>query len=451
MTEKISQNTNLLKKQWRALTYDWDILATYGNESKLYCLTDFQAAWLLSNTDYMAWANRWSNCPCTEDDMYAMKAELEYNLMNCFDTRWMGQLEYVYQRAAEEQLEGFQIAYDADGIPGINEDTPTDYYNGDDSYNRQLALCMACDTYVRSYLNNWLQQAALLIGLVSILGIFVSSTPFIGLIACVIIGGLAFITQTAIDAVNDAEAVNDVICCMFNGLYGQLVNEAHFQDSLDGCTFESGTNAGIVRDIIASDLNQSKNWFTFLNALGDSWILLEAGVDYTCDCVPEPPTWAYESQFTVDQDGWQAYVGSLGNPAATYLSPLYWNYNSVQVIPGGYWRSCGIEYNFDSPAHVDHISMIFALTKGSYGTPSQNAIAIQARIGGVTGTLVAEVTTIFSTATNGDPKTMSLTVNADIDYIYLFVRSSNQASASYSGSCRIYSCNVDGQGDNPFD
>jgi len=59
----------LQNKRWRAITYNWDILSTYGNGSKLYCLTDFQAAWLLSNTEYMRWSKRCENCPCSQFDM----------------------------------------------------------------------------------------------------------------------------------------------------------------------------------------------------------------------------------------------------------------------------------------------------------------------------------------------------------------------------------------------
>lgn len=451
MTEKISQNTNLLKKQWRAITYDWDILATYGQESNLYCLTDFQAAWLLSNTDYMAWKNRWSNCPCTEDDMYAMKAELEYNLMNCFDTRWMGQLQYMYDQLQNDQLEEYQIEYDADGIAGINEDTPTDFYNGDDSLNRQKALCMACDIYIRSYLNQFLDSASQeLTGLI-VAGVVVQLVPGFGLIAGAILAGLAYLTQQYVDACNDSDAINDLVCCMFNGLYDQNVNQEHFEDSLAGCDFEPGTNQFRLQGLVSSDLNQIKNWFSFLDALGKAWDLLEKGISYTCDCVPEPPTWIYNSQFTVDEDGWQAYVGLSGNPAAAYLSPLYWNYNSVQVNPGQYWRACAIEYTFDNPTHVDDIEMIFALSKGAFANTAQPAYAIQARLGGESGTLVYQNNVSFAAATNGDPKTLSVNVNAVVDYIYLFTRSSSQPSASYSGSCRIYSTQITGQGDNPFD
>lgn len=317
MTDNESQYINLLAKRFRAITYNWDVLSLYGDESKLYCLTDFQVAWLLSNTDYYRWSTRWSNSPLTQAELDAQKAELEYNLMNCFDTRWMGQLDYVYNQVQGEQLQVLEDAYDIGGIAGINASTPTDYYSGDDSDNRIAALCMACDTYVRSYLNNWLTSAATLIGLVSILGVFVASTPFIGLIAGIIVGGFVFMTQVAIDACNDEDAVSDVVCCMFNGLNGLSITQANFEIALSACAFVEGSNQAIVRDIVASDLSQDKNWYSFLNALGNSYNLMQAGVDFVCPCIPTPPTFSHTFVFEATTDGWT--IQTYGDVYTFYL------------------------------------------------------------------------------------------------------------------------------------
>lgn len=445
MTEKISQNTNLLKKSWRALTYDWDILATYGTESKLYCLTDFQAAWLLSNTDYFAWSNRWVNCPCEEDDMYAMKAELEYNLMNCFDTRWMGQLQYAYDQLQAGQLEQYQVDYDVDGIAGINPDTPTDFYSGDDSTNRQKALCMACDIYIRSYLNQYLDAASQEVTGLIVAGIVVSLVPGFGLIAGAILGGLAYLTQQYVDACNDSDAINDVVCCMFNGLYGQVVSNGIFVDSLTLCDFESGTNRERLRAMISSDMGTIKNWFSFLDALGKAYELLEAGISYTCDCVPEPPAWSY----TIDFEEVNGDFTVVNNPARTSGTNGNW------VILSG-WEATNTSYAGSSVfrrevwiellvpvTHFTNISMTYDLTKGTFSQSEPNCVGIF--------TDEDFIRLNNSQAVNGSDQQIDLVNDVTSENVTLRVVCSRQATAGFSGSATIKAVTFQGTGNNPFD
>jgi len=434
----------LSKKSFRALIVNWEQASQYDmSNGKLYCLSDFQAQWLLSNAEYMRWGTRWSNCPCNQTDLDAMHAELEYNLMNCFDTRWMGQLDYVYQRANDEQLELFELEYDVDGIPGINEDTPTDDYNGDDSLNRQKALCMACDTYVRSYLNAWLQQAQLLIGVVSILGVFVFTTPFIGLIALSILGGLAYITQTAINAVNAADAVSDVICCMYSGLYGQAVNQANFIASLDGCAFGIGSNQAIVRDLIASDLNQNKNWYSFLNALGDSWVLLEAGVDYTCACVPEP-TWSHSFDFTVTDGGFVVSTSGLvsGNQGV-WISGTGWRYGDGVFASNVSRRAVNISRS-NTPTPFTKVQLTFDLTKGTWVNPAEQEFNFNVPTLGA-------INLSNSAMVNGSNQLYEISGSpTNVGSMSIRLLSSLTNNGTFSGSVVLKSLYIEGTGVDPF-
>jgi hypothetical protein len=282
-----SEYQNLNKRRWRALTYNFEALSTYGNSYKLYCLTDFQVGWILSNTEYMSWKSRWSNFSGTQQQLRDMTAELDYALMNCVDL--YGTLDYLTEVAQDQKFAEYNALYDAGGISELNPATPTDFYSGDDSFNRLNALCMACDTYVRSYLNRWLTiaragQTALIFA-----GTAVSFVPYIGKIAAVALKSLSLLTQVAIDAVSDDSAIQDVVCCMYNGLVSQAVNESGFENSLSSCGFEVGSNSAIVRDLISADLDVFNNWLTFLNALGDCYVWLQAGVEYVCPCVIDTP------------------------------------------------------------------------------------------------------------------------------------------------------------------
>lgn len=437
-----SQYINLLSKRWRSLTYNWDILSSYGDDSKLYCLTDFQAAWLLSNTEYLRWSSRWENCPCSVEDLDAMKAELDYNLMNCFDTRWMGQLDYVYNEAQAAQLQVLTDAYDLGGISGINADTPTDYYNGDDSPDRIDALCMACDTYVRSYLNQFLTKAAIFVGLISILGIFVASTPIIGLIAGVIVGGFAYMTQVAVDACNDSDAVSDVVCCMFNGLYGQAVNQSNFISSLDACGFEIGSNAAILRDLVASDLSQDKNWYSFLNALGNSWLYLNAGADFDCDCVPVD-TWSHYFDFEVSNGGFVRVTTGVGSgTAGVWTSGVGWVATNTFYPSSTYRKIVYLQKTF-TPTVITKILVTYDLTKGTWVNPAEFIIADRA-----TGLPNADLT--YAASVNGNAQTIELNGSANLSSFTLRHLSSLNNVNSYSGSAVIKSVYIEGEGVDPF-
>lgn len=298
-----SNYSNQLTKKWRAITYDYDILKTFGSESRVYCLTDFQVAWLLSNTDYYGWATRWENQTATVQELADQKSELEYRLMSCINIQ-PSQIEYIYETTIAEQLAEFNTLYDAGGIAGLNANTPTDDYDGDGSSQRVLALCTACNIYVRTYAQNWIYKAQIVLGIVAIVGVALSLTIVGGLIASTMVAGLTFITSLALGAMQDEDALDSVACCMYDFLVGSATNQDNFEDSLSACGFTGGTNEAIIRDIIASDLDLFDNWLSFLNSLGDSYVLALAGVTQ-CPC---EFTNGYEWDFTTHDGDYVAHA-----------------------------------------------------------------------------------------------------------------------------------------------
>lgn len=294
-----SEYEPLSNKKWKAITYDWDVLTTYSNsESRMYCLTPFQANWLLANVEYMRWATRQVNCPCTPEELNNLAGELSYNLMSCIDFQPY-QLQYLYEQGIADNLNNFETLYDSGGIPELNPNTPTDYYSGDDSDERLDALCTACYLYCYSYSADWVSRAQTALGIVVVVGLASSVSIVGGVIASVLVGGLAYITSIALNAFNDTDALDNVVCCMKSGLDGQAVNQSNFENSLNGCSFDVGSNEAIIRDIIASDLGQLVNWLSFLNALGDAFVFANNGV-VLCPCEPPPETWEQSFDFTSD-------------------------------------------------------------------------------------------------------------------------------------------------------
>lgn len=318
-----SEYYNLSKVKYRAIIYDYLALAVSSDVQRLYCLTDFQVAWLRSNLPYYTWRPRWEHQDATPTELEKSRAELELALMSCLVFS-PAQLEYIYEREMEKQLGVFDALYDEGGIPGLNENTPTDFYSGDDSDERLNALCSACNIYVRSYINNWVGKAQVALGFTIIASIVASITVVGGVIAGTVLASLALITHTALEAMQDEDAINDVVCCMRDSLVGSVVNAFSFEYSLDSCAFPVGSNQAIIRDIVASDLGVFDNWLSFLNSLGDSFVLAENGV-VSCPCPEE------DTILVTFGGGGYAYTTEKGVIDNAFGNPL----PSMQAVPDG--------------------------------------------------------------------------------------------------------------------
>lgn len=435
--------TILQNKRWRAISYDWEILSTYGNQSNLYCLTDFQAAWLLSNTQYMRWGTRWDNCPCTPGDLDKMAAELEYNLMNCLDLQpW--QMDYIYDQMQAQNLAGLDSLWDGVNPDSVNPNTPNDFYSGDDSDDRLNALCTACKIYVYSYAENWSNIASSVLQIANLVALATRLLPVGGIIAGVIVKGLAYLTEIALNAMQDESALDDIVCCMYNNLDGTALLSANFETSLDGCSFTVGSNQAIARDIIGSDLDQFGNWLSFINQLGNSYVLAEAGV-YDCPC-NEP--WVWESNFLSSENIWQPQPSAYGNKA-TWTDTIGYEPVDIQTSGTVYSRLCVIETDEFTPTSITRVRLQYDFQLGTYDVPAQNAIQlvlVRDDDSLVTDQIQANATTngyglVFDWDNIDEPSIKQIWVN---------VRSSSRAAAVYSGIAKPTVVLVEGEGFNPF-
>lgn len=281
---EIYTSSALSHKKWIGLTYDWDMMIQgLTGLSCLVCLTDFELAWLQANVVYMTWASRWTNCPCTPEELQNMGAVLERKLMTCVNINPY-QIQALYDQQVADDLDLYDALYNNGGIPNLNPATPTDFYSGDGSQERLDALCTAINIYVYSYAQDWVSKAQVILGAVFIISLISSLTLVGGIISVTIVGGLAFITQIAIDAMQDKDALDDVVCCMNTALIGTTIDNANFLTSLDNCNFTAGSNQAIIRDILASDIAIFNNWLTFINSVGDALAYVQNGIiDCPCD------------------------------------------------------------------------------------------------------------------------------------------------------------------------
>lgn len=337
----------LQNKRWRSITYNWEVLAQYGNEARLYCLTDFQAAWLLSNTDYMGWGTRWSNCPCTPGDLARMKAELEDNLMTCLDFQPY-QMQTLYNDAQNGQLTRYNDLWNGSDPSSVNPNAPDDFFDGDGSTDREDALCTALTLWTYSYAVDWSTKAAILLGVgTAIAGIVDAMIPVGGNIAVEAIKDLVNPLAEQVQAMNTINALDTVICDWRAALEGVAINASNWTNAVQGLTYTTATNEWYIQQLLSSDTQLLSNFLSFVNSLGKGYEYAQIGASIcACGCNEVTEMW----DFTIDDYNsvWDvrptisgmAYVGGVGwtgvNPGGVQLiTDRYAKITEVIMVSSG--------------------------------------------------------------------------------------------------------------------
>lgn len=338
-----SQYINLQVKKWRAITVNWDILAQNSlTETKLYCLTDFQAAWLLSMTEYMRWSTRWENCPCTQNDLEALKAEMDFNLMSCIDFQPF-QMQYLYDSAQQNLIGDYTDSWDGSLPSSVNPDAPDDFFNGDDSDERNDALCTALTLWAYSYALNWLQKASVILNLAFAASEVVAfMIPVGGQIAVQAISDLVAPLQAQFDALQNLGALDGVICDWRDALDGVAINISNWSSAVAGLSYTSETDQWYIQQLFENDSQLLGNFLSFVNSLGQGFELANIGVSI-CACV-DPIEIIYD--FTVDNQGWSAEIRDGSGWNANYNTTQGWYHpsNLSTVNASGF----GVNFNIDT-------------------------------------------------------------------------------------------------------
>jgi len=241
------------------------------------------------------------------------------------------------------------------GTPSsVNENAPDDYFS-DATDARKMALCMALDAYVTSYCEEWRRKAEwTLLG--ALAALFLAAVPGIGWVAVVVAAGAAYATSIALNAVKDRDAIESVICCAYAALQGEGINAANFEACLNNCSFTPGSNSAIVRDLVASDLDQQGNLLAFYDSLGKAYLMALAGAEM---CVCDDTSWTYDllggdgqgmlEGVSLYKDG---YWSDVPNYNATYdfysaYGQATWRVGAVKLDPGVEWTLTGVSMTYD--------------------------------------------------------------------------------------------------------
>ena len=279
-----SSYSNLSSKKWRAITTNWEILSLNDNtEGRLYCLTDFQVAWLLSVTEYFRWSTRWENCPCTQNDMDALKAEMDYNLMSCMDFKaW--QLQALFDGMSTSQIGVFTSDWDGSLPSSVNSNAPDDFFNGDDSGYRNDALCSALTIWTYSYVLDWSSKASVILGVVNVVNAFLDNIIGVGgNVAVTVLRNLIDPLLAQFEAMQNIQEVDRVICDWILNLDGVAITALNWNSAVETLSYTVNSEAWYIHDAISSDTNILGNFLSFVNSLGNSFELAQNGISI-CPC-----------------------------------------------------------------------------------------------------------------------------------------------------------------------
>lgn len=365
-----SEYTYLQNKNFRALSYDWEALSNNGGTVGLYCLSEFQVAWLLSNTEYIRWSTRWIDCPCSQSDLDAIKAELDYNLMNCLDFQpW--QLDSIYNDANNQAMDRYESNWDGANPSSVNPNAPDDYFNGDDSPDRNNALCSAILIYMYSYAQSWITQAERKLGVLSFFANFADNLLGVGgLIPVFTFTDLLDPMQSQVDAMKDQTSIEIVACDWANALEGEAFTAGNWTDGLAGLSYAPETNMAIIQEILAPDTEILGNFLSFIDSIGDMFPLEQRGISI-CPC---PDVWTHTFDFTVDNGGFVNAGGLTG----VYVASTGWraqddgtNETRLYIVKSGlpefHLTNVSATMTFTGDTSVAYSSLIFMTDDGSGG------------------------------------------------------------------------------------
>jgi len=199
---------------------------------------------------------------------------------------WTQYQEIQAAAAAQQQ----QYDDDYTGTPSsINPDTFDTNFDGSGSSEDSMVLCSAAEAYVKMFAAQKAQQLKLVLGgttallaiitlLVPGLGWILAAGVYVAIGAAVLVTGVTY--GTAIAALEDETALNDVSCCLSDSLTGLAVSEANWNDALQDCDFEAESYSEILREFVLMSL--AGNYLTFLNLMGTAKHAQDEGEPLTC-------------------------------------------------------------------------------------------------------------------------------------------------------------------------
>lgn len=378
-------------------------------------------------------------------------AELEACLVTSQVMIAMNQQQFNVQQAMiKTEHEAYDMAWDGTN-QSINPDAPNSYPA---TAQGELALCKSLDLIINDYIYRKLILLKIANGILSLgdslLGALGSALKAIGVQAegALVIDGRSvgtIATQTAINALEDPNAIRDVICCAKDALNGVAMDLTTWGSALSSCSFTPSTNEAIVRDFVDAEvLGVDSNFFLMIDTWTEVDRQLTQGVVYTCVC---DGVWEWNSDFPNFPNIWIPSSGVGGN-FAVYTPTVGWESQDVETTVGIYRRIDAIRTPEFTPTRITLLEMNYDLTKGTIEAGGQNGLSLVAVKDNDTQ---IRLDISFNGLTSGTNQTATLVLDEpDIKQVRVSISSSYRTSENYNGFAMVNSVRVIGEGFQPF-
>jgi hypothetical protein len=183
------------------------------------------------------------------------------------------------------------------------------------------AMCAALSLLVNALLDTELERrrrnlgiarvAGLTLSIVSIIaGFFTAGTAWI--VKGAALGGAgtlfgALLGELDTAALEDTEARNDVICCIYDALNGATPQRGLFISAAENCAATLTGNAGQIANVIYNVSTDLSTFVGFIHYMARLSQTPEVAL-YLCECEENDP-WCWEYDFHLDDYNWQAVPG----------------------------------------------------------------------------------------------------------------------------------------------
>jgi hypothetical protein len=361
--------------------------------------------------------------------MLNLKAQMEYNLMSCSDFQPY-QLEAIYENSNNSLLQAYNDNWDGSLPSSVNPNAPDDFFNGDDSQERNDALCTALSLFVYSYAVDWASKASFILGLIYTgADILDSLIPVGGKIVTQVVKDLNAPVQAQVDALQNQVALDTVICDWNDALLGVAINPTNWEAGISGIVYTAMSDEWYIQQLLSNDTTLLNNFLTFVSSLGMAYDFAQLGVFICPNCVT---TWEQVFDFTVDD-----YDTFWVATDPTY--PPVW-IASTALEGGRDANGCRDGARFDFPART----ITFIEAEFTYVNTASNT-----RDSGFTAGILPSTVVIDERDVRAGSGSHNYEWNGsepNIDFVQLKF-GSRQGASSYSRCTRL---TIRGEGTNPF-
>lgn len=322
-----------MRRDWKAITWDYDWVRSLSEEECAFCLTEQETAVISAAIDYLGWPTRWHNAASgiDQDWLEAFAGRLAAKLMGCNETSNEATFR-AFQDAVARNAARVQRNFEAwDGTPGsinpfagIINNFDTGVFQSPEPENNCAASC----EYVRVVV--WNYYMVLVTSYLTAAAITVAVAP-LGMLFWVIGALIVMVAGLGADhvsaALNDEAAMDSIGCQLATALAGQVANYINFNAAIAGLTSATDNEYTIVSILQAANQTPA-GFYLYLDLWGNAEQMSMGGTLLPC-CCSDPCEWDHDltlgvpTNFEVITGHYVAGTGVVGNAVTGWGSRAF--------------------------------------------------------------------------------------------------------------------------------